>query len=182
MKEQLKDNHLLHYFSYEDLEKIYKMDDLYLKAKIIVTEVFKDKFDKEGEPFVGHLLRVSDKLEEEEEKIAGLLHDILENTDVTSEDLFNIGFSGEILEIVQLVTKEKGSTKHLSKEERLCIYSNKIDSIISSGNIHAIRLKEADMSDNYDLNRLKNLPKEQQHWFHLKYGRQLEKLRKKLGK
>ena len=180
MKEQLKDNHLLHYFSYEDLEKIYKMDDLYLKAKIIVAEVFKDKFDKEGKPYLGHLLRVSDKLEEETERIAGLLHDILEDTDIPYEDLLGIGFSSEILDIVQLVTKEKINTKNLSKKEKLLIYSSKIDSIINSGNIHAVRVKEADMADNYDLNRLKNLSKEQQVWFHEKYSRQLDKLRKKL--
>ena len=48
-------------------------------------------------------------------------------------------------------------------------------------NIHAIRLKEADMSDNYDPDRIKELSQDKQEWFHQKYGKQLVKLRKVKG-
>jgi len=175
---EIKKNNLLKYFSYEDLVEISKIDDLYLKAKIIVTELFKDKVDKEGKPYIGHLLRVSDRLDNYLEKVAGLLHDTVEDIGITFEDLINIGFPSEIIDIVRLVTKEKIDKTGLTDDERLLIYYKEIDNIINSGNIHAINLKYADMSDNYDLNRLNNLPLDKQEWFHKKYGTQLEKLRK----
>ena len=69
----------------------------------------------------------------------------------------------------------------MTKEEKLELYNKDIDKVINSGNIHAIRLKEADMSDNYDERRLKELPQDKQEWFHEKYGNQLVKLRKVKG-
>lgn len=172
-----KTNNLLNYFTEEELEIIKNNDDLILKAKSIVLKVFENQKDKSGKPYINHLLRVSDRLDTEYEKTAGLLHDIIEDTIVTSDDLIEIGFPKEIVEIVKLVTNKKIDKTNLTKEEKLKIYNDKIDAIIKSGNISAINLKEADMTDNYDLNRLKDLPSEKQEWFHEKYGKQLIKLR-----
>ena len=69
----------------------------------------------------------------------------------------------------------------MTKSEKLELYNKDIDKIINSGNIHAIRLKEADMSDNYNIERIKQLPQAKQEWFHEKYGKQLIKLRKAKG-
>lgn len=173
-------NHLLNFFSYNEVIHLYKMDDFMEKAKTVVFEIFKDKVDKSGRAYIEHLIRVSNKLQHPKEKVAGLLHDTFEDTSITYKDLLDIGFPKDILDIVQIVTKEKVTKYPISLEEKLHIYYKKIDSIINSGNIHAIRLKEADMSDNYDSNRLKKLPKEKQIWFHKKYGTQIEKLRKRI--
>ena len=170
-------NHLLDYFTYEELDEISKMNNQYLKAKLIVTILFKDKVDKAGKPYLEHLIRVSGKLNEEIEKVAALLHDTLEDTEITEKDLLEINFPLEIIEIVKLVTHDKIDKSNMTKEEKLLLYNKEINKVINSGNIHAIRLKEADMSDNYDLNRLKDLPQEKQEWFHMKYGKQLIKLR-----
>ena len=178
MEEKFKGNNLLNYFSKEQLEKISKIDDLYFKAQIIITILFKDKVDKAGNPYIEHLYRVSSKLRESIEKVAALLHDTVEDTEVTFEDLKEVGFPDDILDIVRLVTKDKVDKINLSKEEKLQLYSDEIDKIINSNNIHAIRLKHADMSDNYNEERLKELPKDKQEWFHEKYGRQLVKLKK----
>ncbi len=174
-------NHLLNYFSLEQLKEIASMSDLYLKAKLIVTELFKDKIDKAGKPYLGHLLRVSGRLNEEIEKVSGLLHDVIEDTEVTENDLIEVGFPVEIIEIVKLVTHDKIDKTNMTKEEKLELYNKDIDKVINSRNIHAIRLKEADMSDNYDLDRIKQLPLDRQEWFHQKYGKQLIKLRKVKG-
>ena len=181
MKEKFKVNNLLNYFTQEQIEKIIKIDNIYFKAQIIVTILFKDKVDKAGAPYIEHLYRVSSKLKEPIEKVAALLHDTVEDTEVTFEDLFEMGFPVEVLEIVKLVTKPNIDTSNLTNEEKLKIYSDEIDKIINSGNIHAIRLKESDMSDNYNLDRLKELPEDRQEWFHQKYGKQLVKLRNVKG-
>ena len=170
-------NNLLNYFTKEELEKIKNNDNLYLKSKLIVEKLFENKVDKAGRPYIGHLMRVSGKLELEKEKVAGLLHDTLEDTDITEFDLIEVGIPKEIIEIVKIVTHDKIDKSNMTKEEKLLLYNKEIDKVINSGNIHAIRLKESDMSDNYNLNRLKDLPQEKQEWFHVKYGKQLIKLR-----
>lgn len=179
--DQLETNHLLNYFSVEELQRICEIEDLYLKSKIIVYELFKDKVDKGGKPYIGHLLRVSDRLEETTDKVAGLLHDTLEDTDITYQDLINVGFTREILDVVRIVSNIECDKSKMTKEEKLHVYYQEIDSIINSGNIHAIRVKEADMSDNYDSNRLKSLSEEQQAWFHRKYGTQIKRLRRTIA-
>lgn len=171
-------NNLLNYFTKEELCNIEKFDDLYAKAFIITAVVFKDIKDKAGRPYFDHLFRVSMKLDEEIEQVAALLHDIVEDTKVTFKDLLEIGFPIEILQIVKLVTKPNVDKYSMTKDEILRFYSEEIDKIISSGNIHAIRLKEADMSDNFNEKRLKELPQEKQAWFNKKYGNNIKKLRK----
>lgn len=173
-----ENNHLLKYFSVDDLIKIKESDDLYLKALVIVRRLFKDKKDKAGNPYIGHLQRVSDRIDDKITKIAGLLHDTVEDTEVTFKDLFEVGFSKEILEIDYLVTKLDIDTSNMSKEEKLKLYQEEIDMIINSGNYRASLLKEADMTDNYNPERLALLPQEKQDWFHQKYGKQLVKLKK----
>ena len=175
------DNNLLNYFSMSNLMAISKIGDLRFKAKLIVTVLFEDKVDKAGEPYLGHLIRVSDRLFEPCEKVAGLLHDVLEDTKITEEDLLEIGIPQEIIDIVKLVTHDKIDKSNMTKSEKLELYNKDIDKIINSGNIHAIRVKEADISDNYDPERLKYLPQDKQEWFHEKYGKQLVKLRKVKG-
>ena len=174
-------NNLLNYFSKEELQKITNMDNLYLKANLIVEEIFKEKVDKSGKPYVGHLYRVSDRLNDEIEKVAGLLHDTLEDTDITEKDLLEVGISKEVIDIVKIVTHDKIDKSNMTKDDKLMLYNDEINKVISSNNIHAIRLKEADMSDNYDPNRIKKLPEDKQEWFHQKYGKQLVKLRKVKG-
>jgi len=175
-------NNLLNYFTQEELNVISSMKDLHLKCTLIVTELFKNKKDKAGQPYLGHLLRVSNSLDLEIEKIAGLLHDVVEDTDVTEKDLLEVRIPKEIIDIVKIVTHDKINKSNMTKEEKLELYNKEIDKVINSGNIHAIRLKEADMSDNFDPIRIKELPKEKQEWFNEKYGKQLIKLRNVKGR
>ena len=175
------DNNLLKYFSMRLLLRLSSLNSLYFKANLIVSVVFENKVDKAGEPYVCHLIRVSERLKEPIEKVAGLLHDILEDTDIAEKDLIEVGIPLEVIEIVRLVTHDKIDKSNMTKNEKLALYNKDIDKVINSDNIHAIRLKEADMSDNYDLERIKKLPQEKQEWFHEKYGKQLVKLRKVKG-
>lgn len=173
------DNHLLNYFDRESLEKLKQCDDSYLRAAVIVRKLFKDKKDKSGDIYINHLISVSDGQNEDDNivRVAGLLHDTVEDTDVTCMDLLEVGFSKEVVETVFLVTKTNVDYSVLTKAEKLKLYEEEIDSIISSGNNHALKLKINDMTNNYNPERLSKLPEDKQEWFREKYGKQLVKLK-----
>lgn len=172
-------NNLLNYFTKEELLQLKKLDDLYAKAFVMTTTVFKNKKDKSDEPYFDHLFRVSQKLDDEKEQVAGLLHDILEDTEITEDDLKNFGIPQDIIDIVKIVTKPVVDKTKSNEEERLKLYDEEINKIIATNNIHAIRLKYADMTDNFNPDRINKLPKEKQEWFNKKYGPQLVKLKTK---
>ena len=71
----------------QDKEYYLKINNLYDRALLLVSDLFKDKKDKAGDPYINHLIRVSVKLDTDELKIAGLLHDVLEDTDVNKETI-----------------------------------------------------------------------------------------------
>ena len=175
------DNNFLSYFSREDLEKIKEVDDQYLKAAVIVRRVFANVLDKAGNPYIDHLYTVS-LSEDYISSVAGLLHDIIEDTNITALDLLEVGIDKEIVETVFIVTKPLKEKTELSEEERLQSYNEEIDSIIDSGNPHALRLKVRDMQNNYDPKRLELLPSEKREWFDKKYGNNLKKIRKSIRK
>lgn len=172
-------NNLLNYFTKEELLQLKKLDDLYAKAFVMTATVFKNKKDKSDEPYFDHLFRVSQKLDDEKEQVAGLLHDILEDTEITEDDLKNFGIPQDIIDIVKIVTKPVVDKTKSNEEERLKLYDEEINKIIATNNIHAIRLKYADMTDNFNPDRINKLPKEKQEWFNKKYGPQLVKLKTK---
>lgn len=112
----------------------------------LVKKYFEGKLDKGGKPYIKHLEYVSSRGRNETEKIMGLLHDILEDTNLTANDLLNLGFSKEIVEVVEILTRKKGES-----------YNNYIDSIIMTKNEAALYIKKIDMEHNMDLSRLKNI-------------------------
>lgn len=174
-----EENKLLRYFSKEDLEKISEMDDQYLKASVIVRRVFANILDKAGNPYIDHLYTVSQS-DDYISSVAGLLHDIIEDTNITALDLLEVGIDRNIVETVFIVTKPKREKANMTEEERLEAYNKEIDDIIESGNPHALRLKMRDMKNNYDQKRLELLSSGQQEWLGKKYSNNLKKLEKAL--
>ncbi len=147
-------------------EYVLSIEDDYERALYLVSELFKSKNDKIGFPYVNHLIRVSVKLDSRELKIAGLLHDVLEDTKLTSDDLRELGFSNRIIEIVEAVTNSPMGSYH-----------DKIRRIVSSGDLDVIKLKFADMSDNFDQERINLLPEDLKKRLTVKYKDNLEMLR-----
>jgi len=172
---------LLKYFTEEELEQL-KDWKLYSKSLLLVSRMFFFKKDKAGKPYINHLLRVSDKMKTIDGKVAALLHDVVEDIEgVTFEELIEFGIPNHIIEVLKLVTKEKvGQT--LTQEQKLQKYNEEINKIIASKNLLALELKLADMSDNYNPSRLKQLDEEKQKWFNEKYGENIKKLRKERRK
>jgi (p)ppGpp synthase/HD superfamily hydrolase len=164
-------NNITKYLSEEEFNSIKNEKNLYTKALNLVTILFKDKNDKEGEPYLNHLLRVSNGVDKYDTKVAGLLHDTVEDIKyITYEDLLDIGITKSIIDIVKIVTTEN-KTKS---------YHKKITSILESGNIEAIKLKYSDMSDNANPERLSKLNVILRNRLHKKYDEELDRLRKYL--
>lgn len=102
------------------------------------------QLDRNNQPYIGHPFRVMDAGQTLEEKIVGVLHDLIENTNLTVTDLSTEGFSEEIIDAVHALSK-------LNNED----YIHYIERV--KRNDLAVRVKLNDLTDNMDLRRLKKL-------------------------
>ena len=119
----------------------------------LIMIAHKGQVDKGGVNYWHHPVAVRDLLPEEatkEAQHAALLHDVLEDTPITLQDLRDAGYSEAIIDIVKLVsrTPEDGT------------YKEWIAKLANSGNRSAILVKIADITHNSDPNRLVNLSPE----------------------
>ena len=112
------------------------------RAIEIATEAHQGQFDKAGRDYIGHPLRVMEMGKTEEEKIVGVLHDVIEDTDWTFERLAEEGFSDEVIAALKCVTK-------ISENEN---YDDFIDRV--KKNPLAVAVKINDLTDNMDIRRL----------------------------
>ena len=112
------------------------------RAIEIATEAHQGQFDKAGRDYIGHPLRVMEMGKTEEEKIVGVLHDVIEDTDWTFEKLAEEGFSDEVIAALRCVTK-------ISENEN---YDDFIDRV--KKNPLAVAVKINDLTDNMDIRRL----------------------------
>ena len=112
------------------------------RAIEIATQAHQGQFDKSGKEYIGHPLRVMEMGSTEEEKIAGVLHDVVEDSDWTFEALEAEGFSQEIIAALKCITK-------LSENEN---YDDFIERV--KKNPLAVAVKINDLTDNMDIRRL----------------------------
>ena len=154
--------------------KLKEIEDDYVRAYRLVSYLFQDIKDKAGLPYLGHLIRVSDRISDKDTKVAALLHDVVEDIEgFTFDNLKELGFSDSIIEIVKIVTKDE--SKNLS-------YHDWISWIIDQNNIEAIKVKYSDMLDNFDLERLNKLDEDMKRHLIMKYKDEVERLRQYLDK
>ena len=118
--------------------------DLALKIAIRAHEGQKDK---SGREYVMHPIRVAERCKDSKAKIVALLHDTLEDTDVTMEYLLEQGFPEEIVEGILSVTKHEGET---------------YEEFVRRASMNPIgkEVKKADLEDNVDIRRLKEITDE----------------------
>ena len=136
---------------------------LYLDRAIeLAKQHHEGQTDKAGKPYIEHPLRVMNQVESEEEKIVAVLHDIVEDTDISLNDLRNEGFSEEVVSAVECLTKQDGEN-----------YDSYIERI--SFNPLAVKIKLADLEDNRDLTRLPQVTDKDLERLE-KYDKALEKL------
>ena len=169
-------NRLALYLNAKEFEEIKNIPDLYSRCLRLVEILFKNRVDKQGLPYIRHLVRVASKMSTYEGKVLGLLHDTIEDISyIEYEDLQEIGVPPSVIEALKLVTKVESSPMD-SKTTRLKNYHEMIGRIIDSGNPLAIELKFNDMMDNFNPKRLQNISKEEQDWLYQKYGGEIERL------
>lgn len=97
--------------------------------------------DKQGEPYILHPIRVMMGVQSEQARIVGVLHDVVEDTVVTLDDIRAGGVSDDVLTALALVTHAKGQP-----------YSDYV--IACKANEIARQVKLSDLRDNSNLNRL----------------------------
>lgn len=111
------------------------------KAILIATNAHKGQLDKGGSPYILHPLRLMFAMHNETEKICAVLHDVIEDTEITLDYLRNEGFSEEVLDALDALTRRNAET-----------YDEFIRRIIK--NKIASNVKLADLNDNMDLSRI----------------------------
>ena len=110
-------------------------------AIAIAVRAHAGQADKSGEPYIFHPLRVMFRCQTDEQRIVAILHDVVEDTSVTFEDLRKQGFDDAILAALDCVTKRDGESYEQFVER-------------AAANPIARQVKLADLEDNMDLRRL----------------------------
>ena len=127
------------------------MDQLRMALEL-AYEKHKNQVDKAGKPYFLHPVYVSyNECVKGKGKVVAILHDIIEDTDVTAEILLDMGFDQEIVEAVVLLTRDKKMD-----------YFEYIRSIRDSQNESAYWVKVADLKNNMDLSRLEKITEQDQ--------------------
>lgn len=76
------------------------------KALKLCFEAHKDQVDKCGMPYVFHPFHLAEQMKDEITTVVALLHDVVEDTDFTLDDLRSMGFPEEALEALTLLTHD----------------------------------------------------------------------------
>ena len=111
------------------------------RAILLAVQAHRGQVDRSGAPYILHPLRVMFRVETENERIAAVLHDVVENTDWTLDGLRAEGFPEEIVQAVDCLTRREGES---------------YDDRVARAAAHPIarRVKLADLEDNMDARRL----------------------------
>lgn len=110
------------------------------RAMDICFDAHKDQRDKNGLPYVFHPFHLAEQMETEEEVCVALLHDVMEDSDYTQEDLRQAGFSEAILEALRCMTHDPAVP-----------YMDYVSALRK--NPLARKVKQADLLHNSDLSR-----------------------------
>lgn len=113
------------------------------RAIEIAAKAHSGQQDKAGEPYILHPVRVMLRVTTEQERIAAVLHDVVEDTDVSLEELRAEGFAEAVIQAIDALTKREGESR-IDAAHRAAA-----DSI-------ARMVKLADNAENSDLSRIAN--------------------------
>lgn len=123
-----------------------KKGELLNKMLVLATNAHSGQYDRGGNPYILHCLKVMHYLKSEDEELQciALGHDIVEDTDVTYKQLVEEGFTERIVKGIHCLTKQRGETYD---EYKLRVFSSE----------DAMKVKLADLRHNSDIRRLKGV-------------------------
>jgi guanosine-3',5'-bis(diphosphate) 3'-pyrophosphohydrolase len=123
-----------------------KKTEILQKMLLLMVTNHDGQFDKGGRPYALHPLKVMHYLKSDDDELncIALGHDIVEDTDITFEKLYSMGFPERVIAGIRAMTKIKGETY----EE----YKAKVMS-----NPDAVKVKMQDLRHNSDIRRLKGV-------------------------
>lgn len=110
----------------------------------VAFDAHKNQKDKTGLPYVFHPFHLAEQMTDEVTTCVALLHDVVEDTDMTFEELAQMGFTNEIIEALRLLTHDE-SVPYMDYVKEL------------SKNPVAKKVKLADLAHNSDLSRLDSI-------------------------
>ena len=117
-------------------------EELLNKALKIAQKAHRGQTDKFGTPYIGHVIRVMNAGKTYDEKIVGVLHDVIEDCpEITLNDLLEEGFPNHIVFAIECLTKtpaDQDYTEFVKQTEKSPL---------------AISVKMNDLEDNMDLKR-----------------------------
>lgn len=113
-------------------------------CEFIARIAHKEQIDKSGTPYIEHPLTVAKGVQTEDEKCVALLHDVLEDSNFTVEDLRTAKIPEQVIEAVETLTHKDGVS-----------YEDYISNI--KNNELARQVKMSDLKHNMDLTRLSDV-------------------------
>lgn len=146
-----------------------KKGEMLDKMLVIATNAHHGQFDKGGNPYILHPLRVMSFLKDDDEELQciALGHDVIEDTKVTYKDLREEGISERVIAGIRALTKQPGQTYEEYKE-----------GVFAS--VDAMKVKLCDLRHNTDIRRLKGVTEKdiarlaKYHTFYLEIRSRLE--------
>lgn len=105
------------------------------KALLIATKAHDSQRDKAGESYILHPIRLMLQFQDEALRQVALLHDVVEDSDITLDDLRKEGFSDEVIQGVESMTKRDGEA-----------YEDYVERLLPNDLARAV--KRADLNDN----------------------------------
>ena len=113
------------------------------KAIALAATQHAGQLDKGGQPYILHPLRLMLQFSNPTLQIIAVLHDILEDTATTAEELKALGFRAEITQAIQALTKQTGESRSEAAKR-------------TALNPLATQVKYVDVLDNMNLSRINN--------------------------
>ena len=113
-------------------------------ALSIARQAHEGQLDKAGVDYIEHPIYVASQVDTEEEKAVALLHDVIEDSSVTAEELLNAGLPETVVTAIQILSKKKGQD-----------YQTYLENVKSNPLARVIKL--ADLKHNSDLSRLPSI-------------------------
>ena len=111
------------------------------KAMKLCFQAHKDQTDKSGIPYVFHPIHLAEQMVDEDTTVVALLHDVVEDTDYTIEDLIAMGFNERVISAIKLMTHAEGVP-----------YMDYVAKIKENPIAKAVKL--ADLAHNSDITRM----------------------------